>query len=115
MKKITCIECPMGCEIDVEVCDGKVLSIIGNTCPRGKLYAENEVTCPKRVLTSTVKSACGKPVPVKTDAPVKKAELFALMEKLNSITISLPAKIGDIVCLDFSDGANLIVAGNVEK
>ena len=113
-RKITCIECPMGCEISVSLLDGKVVSITGNTCPRGKFYAENEVTCPKRVLTTTVKSDRGVLVPVKTDAPVKKQDLFSLMKKINGMIVTLPVKIGDVICADFADGANLVVAGNVE-
>ena len=113
MRKITCIECPMGCDIEVEVLDGKVVSINGNTCPRGRLYAENEVVCPKRVITTTVMSKSGKPVPVKTDAPVKKENVFSLMKRINAITVDLPVKIGDVVESDFADGANLVVAGNV--
>ena len=50
-KTLTCIECPIGCEIEVEVENGVVLSVKGNTCPRGKVYAEAEVVCPKRVVT----------------------------------------------------------------
>ena len=113
-KKITCIECPMGCEISVSVENGKVVAIVGNTCPRGKLYAENEVVCPKRVLTTTVKTDKGILIPVKTDAPVKKQDLLVLMEKINKMIVKLPLKIGDVVCANFADGANLVVAGNVE-
>ena len=115
MKRITCIECPMGCEIEVCVENEKVVSINGNTCPRGKLYAENEVICPKRVLTTTVMSKDGKPVPVKTDAPVKKENLLILMQKVNAMTIDLPIKIGDVIEKDFADGANLVAAGNVKQ
>ena len=39
-RKLTCIECPIGCEIAVELEDGKVVSLTGNGCPRGKVYAE---------------------------------------------------------------------------
>ena len=74
--RLTCVECPMGCEIEVELTDGKVTSVKGNTCPRGKAYAENEVVCPRRVLTSSVRATNGKMVSVKTDAPIKKEETF---------------------------------------
>ena len=37
MVKLTCVECPMGCDIEVEVENGKVVKVLGNTCPRGKL------------------------------------------------------------------------------
>ena len=53
-------------------------------------------------------------VPVKTDAPVKKQDLFTLMQKINGMTVTLPVKIGDVILTDFADGANLVVAGNVE-
>lgn len=113
IKEVVCTECPMGCEIKALIEDGKVISVSGNTCPRGKIYAQNEVVCPKRILTSTVKSVGGKLVPVKTDAPVKKVELFTLMEKLNTVICADFVKIGDVVCKDFAEGVNLVVAGNV--
>ena len=113
VKKLTCIECPMGCDIEVQIENGKILSVTGNTCPRGKLYAENEMICPKRVLTTTVKSECGKPVPVKTDAPVNKADTFILMEKINKIRVKLPISIGDVIVQNISNGANLIATANL--
>ena len=112
-KNLTCIECPIGCEIEVEIEDGKVVSVKGNTCPRGKMYAENEVICPKRVVTSTVRAENGVMVPVKTDKPIKKTEIFTVMKKINETTCILPVKIGDILVENISDDANLVVAGNV--
>lgn len=112
-KNLTCIECPIGCEIEVEIEDGKVISVKGNTCPRGKMYAENEVICPKRVVTSTVRAENGVMVPVKTDKPIKKTEIFTVMKKINETTCVLPVKIGDILVENISDDANLVVAGNV--
>ena len=114
MVKLTCVECPMGCDIEVEVENGKVVKVLGNTCPRGKLYAENEVVCPKRVLTTTVKSTDGRLIPVKTDMPVKKADTFKLMQKINELTVQTPVKIGDILVENFADGANLVATGNAE-
>ena len=110
---LTCVECPMGCAIEAEVENGVCLSVKGNSCPRGKLYAENEVVCPKRVLTSTVRALDGKMVPVKTDAPIKKSQLFDVMKKINSVHPQAGVKIGDILTYNISDGVNLVVAGNV--
>ncbi len=114
MVKLTCVECPMGCDIEVEIENGKVIAVTGNTCPRGKLYAENEVVCPKRVLTTTVKSNDGRLIPVKTDMPVKKADMFILMQKINGLTVQTPVKIGDVLVQNFADGANLVATGNAE-
>ena len=65
--RLTCIECPLGCDIEVQKENGE-LKITGNSCPRGKLYATNEVTCPKRVLTTTVRCEGGELVSVKTSS-----------------------------------------------
>ena len=50
MKNFVCIECPKGCRLTID----ENLNVTGNTCIRGKNYAINEVTCPKRIITSTV-------------------------------------------------------------
>lgn len=70
----------MGCEITVEEEGGVVKNVNGNSCPRGKMYAESEAVCPKRVVTSTVRAENGEMIPVKTSKPVKKDEIFKVME-----------------------------------
>ena len=111
--KLTCIECPMGCDLTATQENGKI-TVSGNSCPRGELYANNEVVCPKRVLTTTVKSNNGKLVPVKTDLPIRKEMTFEVMDKISKITISTPVKIGDVVVEKILDDANLIVTDNID-
>ena len=96
-RTLTCIECPIGCEIEVELENGKVVSLTGNGCPRGKVYAEGEVVCPKRVVTSTVRAENGEMVPVKTDKPVRKNAIFEVMQKINETTCKMPVALGDIL------------------
>ena len=45
-RELTCIGCPMGCPLTVEIEDGNVVSVTGNTCKRGDVYARKEVTNP---------------------------------------------------------------------
>ncbi|MBQ3492952.1 MAG: DUF1667 domain-containing protein [Clostridia bacterium] len=112
--KLTCIECPMGCEIEVVVTDG-VVSVSGNGCPRGKLYAQNETVCPRRVLTTTVMTEKGIPVSVKTDKPVKKSEMQDLMQKINKITVCTPVKIGQIIENNLTEDINLVATSTLNK
>ena len=113
MRKIlTCIECPIGCEIEVTLENGKVVSLTGNNCPRGKLYAEAEVVCPKRVITSTVRADNGEMIPVKTDKPVRKDAMFEVMKKINAVTCKMPVRLGDVLVENICDDANLVAAGN---
>ena len=111
-KNLTCIECPIGCAIEVEMENGVVLSVKGNACTRGKLYAEAEVVCPKRVITSTVRAENGEMIPVKTDKPVRKDAIFEVMQKINATSCKLPVALGDILVENICDDANLIVTGN---
>ena len=114
VQNLTCIECPVGCTMEICLENGKIVYIKGNGCPRGKMYAENEVVCPRRVLTSTVRSKDGKIVPVKTAKPIKKSEIFTVMEKVNKLTCALPVKIGDVICENITEDISLIATGNIQ-
>lgn len=114
VKKLTCIECPIGCDVEVTLENGKVVSVKGNSCPRGKIYAENEVVCPKRVVTSSVRAVNGEMVSVKTDNSVPKTEIFAVMEIINKTTCCVPVKIGDVLVENICDGVNLVATTNME-
>ena len=99
-QNMICIGCPMGCELTVEVENGQAVSVSGNTCGIGKKYAESEVAAPTRMVTSTVMSDAGKPVPVKTRTAVPKEKIFDVMAAIKSTTVTLPVKIGDIAVAD---------------
>ena len=58
-RELTCIGCPMGCALTVELDGGAVVSVRGNTCPRGDAYARKEVTAPTRIVTTTVRVTGG--------------------------------------------------------
>ncbi len=114
MQQVTCIECPMGCTIEVETENGVAVSVKGNGCPRGKAYAESEVTCPVRVVTSVVRTQEGRMVPVKTSKPIRKSEIFAVMEKINATHPRLPLSIGDVLVRGIEGDADLIVTGHAK-
>lgn len=59
VRDLTCIGCPLGCSIQVTMKDQTVVSVTGNTCPRGDSYARKEVTNPTRIVTSTVRVKMG--------------------------------------------------------
>ena len=110
---VTCIECPNGCSVTVTMDGDKILSVEGNTCPRGKLYAENEMICPRRVITTTVKTTDGRMMAVKTERPVKKSEMFEIMKKISKV-ITSPKKIGEVVVENISEDINLVSAQDMD-
>ena len=111
---LTCVECPLGCPISVEMENDEILSVKGNNCPRGRIYAESEVVCPMRVLTTTVKTDRGNLLPVKTNKPIKRADLFDAMIIINGVTAKTPIKIGEVIISNIYDGVDLIACATVK-
>ena len=116
---LTCVVCPAGCRMTAELDEnGKVVSITGNTCPRGKTYGESEITNPVRTLTSIVKIEGAKNhtvmLPVKTSKPIPKGTLFEAMDKIRRITVKAPVEMGDVLEKDFiAEGTDLIACKTV--
>lgn len=110
-RKLTCIICPLGCPLTVKVEDKKVLSVEGNTCPRGAKYAESECTNPQRTVTSTVKCADGSLVSVKTDKPIPKEKMVECMALINKTVAKLPVSIGDVI-IDDVFGSRVVATQN---
>ena len=116
-KIITCVTCPAGCEMTIEFEEKILISVAEHKCKKGEEYASNEITNPRRVLTSTVVLSGGKIklMPVKTDKPIAKDKIFEAMRKINKIKIDAPVKMGDILCSDFTEnGINLVAGRDVE-
>lgn len=113
-REMTCIVCPKGCTLTVELEGREVLSVTGHTCRRGEIYAQTECTAPMRTLTTTAAVVGGGVVPVKTDRAVPKELLMACMKEINALRVSGAVKIGDVVLENILDtGANVIITGKV--
>jgi len=102
-KELICIECPKGCSLEVEVKGARVVSVKGNDCPKGNIYAVSEIENPERVLTSTVRAEGLdlKMVPVRTNNPIPKDQIFKAMELIRKIVIDRPVRIGEVIDSDF--------------
>lgn len=116
-KELTCIGCPLGCALIVEMQDGEIKSITGNTCKRGEDYARKELTNPTRIVTSIVHVDGGKipMVSVKTKSDIPKNKIFECAKALQNVHIQAPVKIGDVIIEDVaSTGVAIIATKNVE-
>ena len=116
MRNLTCIVCPIGCSMDVEddPAAPDSLSVTGNNCPRGAVYAREEIRAPKRTVTAT----CGiegdtgvvRRVPVKISSPCPREKIPALLDDIYRTTISLPVKSGDVVIAGWNGSKIDVVA-----
>ena len=86
--KLTCIFCPIGCTLDIEVEDGEV-RVKGNRCPRGCDYARQELLEPRRVLFTVVRvdSREYRVAAVRSRGPVPKEKIRLLLKRLSEMRI----------------------------
>ena len=116
-RKLTCIGCPMGCPLTVVMNGKEVVSVTGNTCKRGDVYARKEVTDPTRIVTSTVRVSGGSipMVSVKTKEDIPKDKIFECVRALKGIRVPAPVHIGDIILKNVADtGVDIVATKNVE-
>ncbi len=114
MRELTCIICPRGCNLKVEFnSDGSVKSVSGNGCKRGITYAENECAHPMRTVTTTVRCADGRIVPVKTADVVPKEKVFEVMREISSIRPEGKICVGDVIIENVcGTGASVVACAN---
>lgn len=100
MKELICIVCPRGCHLKVD--EEHDYAVTGNSCPRGEAYGKRELTHPTRVITSTVRCTGGiyPRCPVKTSGPVPKERVFDVVATLDSVTVTAPVRLGQVVVKD---------------
>ena len=114
MKEFICIECPKGCHLKVD----DDMNVTGNTCPRGKVYAVNEMTCPKRIVTSTVviNSKIVNRLPVMTEHEIPKEKMFDIVKALNEVRVQVPVKCKDVIIENVCDtGVNIVATRTIEE
>ena len=113
-RTLTCINCPLGCQIEVTLDSGAVQSITGNTCKRGAQYAEKEVTHPTRIVTTSAAVTGSKTgaytVSCKTASDIPKEKIFAVIDALRGRTVPAPVRIGDVLLPDAAGTGVPIIA-----
>ena len=117
IKRLTCIVCPKGCDVEVLIENGQVKEIKGNKCKRGAGYARTECVDPRRILTTTVRIDGGEAplISVKTDKPLPKSMLMDCMKYLNRVVLKAPVDIGSVVVEDILDtGVNIVATKKVD-
>lgn len=118
VRNLTCIGCPLGCALTVEMENGEVLSVSGNTCKRGDDYARKEVTHPTRIVTSTVAVTGGDiaMVSVKTQNDIPKEKIMDIMKSIEDIKVEAPVHIGDVIVANAANtGVNIIATKDIKK
>lgn len=110
-REIVCIKCPIGCRMKAEKKADGTIKVTGNLCPVGEKYAIEELTEPKRLVTSLIKGE-DKVYPCKTSIEIPKDKIFAVLDEIAKVKLS-SAKIGEVVIRNvLNTGADVVITGN---
>lgn len=116
-RELTCIGCPLGCSLEVEMDNEKVIKVTGNSCNIGHDYGIKECTNPTRIVTTTVFVEKGQDpvVSVKTETDIPKDKIFDLIKALKDIKVKAPINIGDVIVSNILNTVvNIVATKNVK-
>jgi CxxC motif-containing protein len=119
-KKMRCIVCPEGCPMhaEYEAASKKIISLEGYKCKRGIKFAEDEITNPLRLLTTTISidSKIAQRLPVRSNISAPKDKIAAMIEAVKQIRAKAPVKMGEIIASDMlGTGVDILSSTTVEK
>ena len=106
IRELTCIGCPMGCQLRATLEDGVVTAVTGNT------YARKECVHPERTVTGTVRVLGGllPVVPVRTQGEVPKEKVLEVARALHHAAVPAPVQAGQVVLADVCGTGVAVVA-----
>ena len=107
-----CVTCPVGCAIEATIEDGELREITGQACKRGIALVREELTAPKRVLTTTmrVKGGALPLVPVRSTAALPKELLLPVAALLRGVALEAPVREHQVVVSNVLDSGVDIIA-----
>lgn len=118
VKEITCITCPKGCEIFVDIENNDIVDIREYGCLKGKEYAIQEIKSPVRNIATSVLVLNGEMplVSVRLDKALSKELIFEVMKKIKEIKVTAPIYIGEVLIENIcNSGVNVIATRNVSE
>lgn len=109
-REMICIMCPMGCNLTVERLEGEI-KVSGNSCIRGENFAKEELSCPKRIVTTSVKTKDGVKS-CKTTKPIPKDKIFEVVKEIEKLRLK-KVKFGQVIIKNvLKTGADIVITAN---
>jgi CxxC motif-containing protein len=116
--ELTCICCPMGCQMQLEIEAGAISEVEGNKCKIGPKYARQEFADPRRMLSTTVACLGGlwPRLPVKTAEAIPKGLMCEIARSLHFLSVTSPVEIGAVIVENVcGTGINVVATRSMPK
>ena len=107
----------MGCAIHAVIEDGELKEIEGEACRRGIDWVRQELSDPRRMLTTTVQVEGGvlPLVPVRSRDALPKDKILPVAALLRHVVLQAPVKEGQIVVADvLGTGVDIIASRDLD-
>jgi CxxC motif-containing protein len=116
LDRLTCVLCPVGCELEVRKNDAGELDVRGHQCDKGVPFAVEEVLRPKRNLATSVpiRGTAARMVSVRLSGPVPREMIFPILSEIAKLRPEAPVRRGQILVADIlGTGVDVIATRTV--
>jgi CxxC motif-containing protein len=113
--RLTCILCPIGCELEVET-DGGEIRVRENQCDKGLDFAAEEILRPKRNLATSVPLAgtADRMLSVRLSERVPRESVASILAEIVRLRPSPPVRRGDVLIPNVcGSGADVIATRTI--
>ena len=114
--RLTCVLCPVGCELEVRRDEAGELDVRGNQCDKGVPFAVEEVLRPRRNLATSipVRGTASKMVSVRLSGPVPREMIFPILAEIARLRPEAPVRRGQVLIADvLGTGVDVIATRTV--
>ncbi len=114
--RLTCVLCPVGCELEVSKDAAGDIQVVGNQCDKGVPFALEEVLRPQRNLATSVPIAgtASRMVSVRLTGPVPRDLVFPILAEIAKLRPQAPVRRGQVLIANvLSSGVDVIATRTV--
>jgi CxxC motif-containing protein len=116
LDRLTCVLCPVSCELTVDKDAAGEIQVQGNQCDKGVPFAVEEVLHPQRNLATSVpvRGTAARMVSVRLSRTVPREMLFAILAEIAKLRPEAPIGRGQVLIADvLGTGADVIATRTV--
>jgi CxxC motif-containing protein len=114
--RLTCVLCPVGCELEIGKDAAGEIQVQGNQCDKGLPFAVEEVLRPKRNLATSVplRGTASRMVSVRLTRTVPREMIFPILKEISKLRPEAPVRRGQVLIADvLGTGADVIATRTV--
>jgi len=114
--RLTCVLCPVGCELEIGKDPAGEIQVQGNQCDKGIPFATEEVLHPKRNLAASVplRGTAARMISVRLSRPVPREMLLPILAEIGKLRPEAPVRRGQVLIVDvLGSGADVIATRTI--